>query len=192
VKILIFFYYNQYSGNWFERERYQQRDEPEADCLRSQYVWNFINNTFAITREGYDIANDEVFNRNASGVLAFPDVPRQQREGLLNITYYGDMQADEANYFILASDYYSFAVGWGCQDIDDNQSREFAWVLTRQAELNPEIPDDADTLARIETYIDRHLDRNLFRWTLQSDEECFNRENAEGRRLRKQFSKKKN
>lgn len=72
------------------------------------------------------------------------------------------------NYYVIATDYFQYAVGWGCEDIEvegEAASREFAWVLSR----TPELPDDPVVLARIESYVDRYLDRQFLRWTIQSE-----------------------
>lgn len=78
----------QYSGAWFEIGRYQQRDEPEADCLSSSYSWGFISRSFQINRNGFDFVTEEFFVRQATALLAFPDA--SPTLGLLNVTYYAD------------------------------------------------------------------------------------------------------
>lgn len=77
----------QYSGVWFEIGRYQQQDEPEADCLSSSYSWLFTTRSFVISRAGYDFVNNATFSRSATALLAFPDA--SPTLGLLNVTYYG-------------------------------------------------------------------------------------------------------
>jgi apolipoprotein D and lipocalin family protein len=69
------------------------------------------------------------------------------------------------NYYVIATDYFQYAVGWACEDLPDNRSREYAWILSR----TPELPDDPVVLARIETYVDRYLDRDFIRWTEQRE-----------------------
>jgi lipocalin len=169
----------QYSGTWFERERYQQEDEMEADCLTSRYSWGFISRSFDIERTGFVFNTSTIFSRQATALLSFPDAG--SRIGMMNVTYYADREADEVNYYVLGTDYFNYVVGWGCENLEDDQSREFAWVLTRLPELDEE--RDAQVLARIETYIDRHLDRQFLRWTVQDEVRCFE-ELEENRRTR--------
>lgn len=74
------------------------------------------------------------------------------------------------NYYVLGTDYFQYAVGWACEDLetedeDEFSSREFAWVLSR----TPELPDDPNMRARIETYVDKFLDRRHMRWTEQRE-----------------------
>lgn len=77
-----------YSGTWFEIGRYQQQNEPEADCLASHYSWGFITRSFRITRDAIDFNTGITISREATALLAFPDAP--VRMGLLNVTYYDD------------------------------------------------------------------------------------------------------
>lgn len=78
-----------YAGQWFEIERYQQRDEIEADCLSNRYTWGFISRSFLINRDGFDFVINIPHNREATGFLAHPnDNPIL---GLLNVTYSQDI-----------------------------------------------------------------------------------------------------
>lgn len=79
-----------YSGTWFEIGRYQQQNEPEADCMASHYSWNFRNNSFSIVRDGIDFNTTLLFNRVAHALLAFPEPALADRLGLMNVTYYAD------------------------------------------------------------------------------------------------------
>lgn len=80
--------YFQYSGTWFEVQRYQQREEAEADCVSSIYTWLFISRRFEISRVGFDFVAEEDFSRSATALLSFPDA--DPTLGLLNVTYYAD------------------------------------------------------------------------------------------------------
>lgn len=141
--------------------RYQQQDEPLVDCMSSQYSWGFISRSFRIDRTGRDFFEDELFERTATALLAFPD--ETSRRGLLNVTYYADREADETNYYVIATDYFQYAVGWACEDISENESREFAWVLSR----TPDLPESHE--ARVTALIDLHFDTTLLRHTTQDE-----------------------
>lgn len=88
-----------YSGTWFEIGRYQQQNEPEADCLASHYSWGFITRSFRITREGIDFNTGIIFSREAAALLAFPDA--SVRMGLLNVTYYDDRGTQHSPFVII-------------------------------------------------------------------------------------------
>lgn len=93
---------------------------------------------------------------------------------MLNVTYDDRQEGDDVNYYILGTDYYSYAITWGCENLPNDQSREYVWILTRIPELNPELPEDAQTLSRIESYIDTHLDRDFLEFTNQTEALCNN------------------
>lgn len=63
---------------------------------------------------------------------------------------------------MLATDYFQYALGWGCEDISATQSREFAWVISR----TPELPDTYRE--RVNNYIDQFLDTSFIRDTNQT------------------------
>lgn len=153
-----------YTGIWFEVRRYQQDNEAPADCMTSSYTWSFIRRAFDIRRTGIDLEARTLFTREAEALLAFPE--DDVRRGILNVTYYADREADQANYYVIGTDYYQYVVGWGCEDIDEDQSREFAWVHSR----TPDLPEEYEE--RVNEYIEQFLDADLFRVTEQSDEVC--------------------
>lgn len=153
-----------YTGIWFEVRRYQQDNEAPADCMTSSYTWSFIRRAFDIRRTGIDLEARTLFTREAEALLAFPE--DDVRRGILNVTYYADREADQANYYVIGTDYYQYVVGWGCEDIDEDQSREFAWVHSR----TPELPKEYEE--RVNEYIEQFLDADLFRVTEQADEVC--------------------
>jgi lipocalin len=113
---LIYLKNFQYSGSWFEIARYQQQDEPETDCMVSRYSWGFISRSFQIDRNGRDFLREEPFTREANALIAFPD--ERPLRGMMNVTYYGNSRADEVNYYIIATDYFQYSVGWACENLE--------------------------------------------------------------------------
>lgn len=73
--------------------------------------------------------------------------------------------ANEVNYYIIATDYFQYAVGWACENLGLNQSREFAWVLSR----TPEWPLNSTYEARVANLTSLHFDAELMRSTQQSE-----------------------
>lgn len=116
--------------------------------------------------EENNVANVSLVYRSARGHLSYPDAT--PRVGMLNVTY-DDRDDGDVNYYILGTDYYNYAITWGCENLENDQSREYAWILTRMPSLDPEDPRDAEVLARIETYVEQYLDRNFFETTEQGE-----------------------
>lgn len=131
--------------------------------MSSSYTWGFITRTFRIERAGKDFNSDEIFERSATALLAFPD--ESPLRGMLNVTYYQDREATGVNYYVIATDYFQYAVGWACEDIGTNESREFAWLLSR----TPQLPANSTYQARIDSLVDLHFDEELIRRTEQSE-----------------------
>lgn len=73
------------------------------------------------------------------------------------------LAADETNYYVLATDCFQYAIIWACENLEDDQSREFAWFMSR----TPLLPEAYRE--RVETYKDRFFDRHFLRSTEQAD-----------------------
>lgn len=52
---------------------------------------------------------------------------------------------------------------WACEDLEEERSREFGWVLSR----TPELPETH--VERVDNLIDEHFDRRFIRMTQQND-----------------------
>lgn len=71
-----------------------------------------------------------------------------------------------SNYWILSTDYDNYSIVYYCENIDNNKSKEFAWLISRQPQLNQAVKATADGL------IDTHFDRSKMYQTEQSGERC--------------------
>lgn len=99
------------------------------------------------------------------------------------ILYCFQIAAQGTNYYVLGTDYFQYAVVWACEDLEDDQSREYAWVMSR----TPILPDAYEE--RVLDYKLRFFDLDLFRPTDQDIFSCFDAQNNE---LRKKLSFTKN
>lgn len=75
-----------------------------------------------------------------------------------------------SNYWVLSTDYDNYSIVYFCMNVEDNKSREFAWLLSRQPQLSPAVKATADSL------IDAHFDRSKMYQAEQSAERCDPRE----------------
>ena len=64
---------------------------------------------------------------------------------------------------IIATDYFQYSVMWSCLDLDDDQSIESFWVLSRSLQISTSIR------ARVDGLIDLYVDRDFIRQTEQND-----------------------
>lgn len=79
---------------------------------------------------------------------------------------YHILAANVSNYWILSTDYDNYSIVYYCINADENKSREFAWLLSREPQLNPAVKSTADGL------IDAHFDRSKMFQAEQSAERC--------------------
>jgi apolipoprotein D and lipocalin family protein len=80
---------------------------------------------------------------------------------------------NEANYLVLSTDYDNYSIVYYCKNIEENKSSQFAWLLSRQSELNKMSPA---ALATANGLIDTHFDRSVMHQAVQSSEQCDPRE----------------
>lgn len=66
---------------------------------------------------------------------------------------------------IVFIDYFQYSVVWGCSNLPENRSMESFWILSR----TPQLPENAVLNARIESLVDRYVDRENIRFTEQND-----------------------
>lgn len=77
---------------------------------------------------------------------------------------------NESNYWILSTDYDNYSIVYYCKNTEDNKSMEFAWVLSRQTQLNEAVR------ANVNGLMDTHFDRSAMHQSEQSAESCDPRE----------------
>lgn len=72
-------------------------------------------------------------------------------------------QSTNLIYQIISTDYFQYSVIWSCLDLDDDQSIESFWVMSRTQEINQNLRNRVDRL------IDLYVDRDFIRQTIQND-----------------------
>lgn len=74
-------------------------------------------------------------------------------------------EANEQQFYVLSTDYNTFAVGWGCEDLADNKSRELQFIRSR----TPKFPPTADFLYEIADLANAFLNKTFTHWNEQSE-----------------------
>lgn len=67
-----------------------------------------------------------------------------------------------ANYWVLGTDYDSYAVVWGCFGVGTTLRAESAWILSRTPTLTPQAE------AEVQRYVDLYLSEEDLRPTVQN------------------------
>ncbi|KAI8424832.1 hypothetical protein MSG28_006760 [Choristoneura fumiferana] len=151
-----------YLGRWFEIAKYPQRDQ-EGECSRAHYS------------EGQgdapvDVLNTIVNNRTLETQEGTAVIASTDGSGLLRVTFIleNDVVA-EANYYVLETDYTSFALVYSCRDLENGDSEVFSWKLSRQ----PTLSSEANNIISEVISNTRGLLEEYYEPTSQSDEDCF-------------------
>ena len=150
------------AGVWYDVLRYDASFSRGCDCGFANYDLK-EDNTVGVRNCCKRLPNTTLSCSLGSAVLSEPEhVPL---EGKLNVAF-GNRPATISNYWILSTDYDNYSIVYFCMNVEDNKSREFAWLLSRDPQLQPAVKTTAEAL------IDAHFDRSKMYQAEQSAERC--------------------
>ncbi|KXJ74932.1 hypothetical protein RP20_CCG012696 [Aedes albopictus] len=144
-----------YLGLWYEVSRYEQTFQRNGECVTAEYSLNEdgsvrVQNRMLVPPSG---KFDEDIGR---AVISFPEESPLQAK--LNVSF-GGMPPIKSNYWVLDTDYTSFAFVWSCFPVSDTIKGENYWLLSRTVELPATVQERVDELT------DAHLIRRHIRQT---------------------------
>ncbi|XP_058448744.1 lazarillo protein-like [Malaya genurostris] len=151
----------QYMGIWYEIQRYENVNQPNADCVTAQYTLDPTTLEVAILNSMKQLPNQTPLTSQARAILA-----SSNGEAKLKMRYDSTPATSaDLDYWILATDYREYAVVWSCRPNGVN-SIESAWVLSR----NPTLESTALVLAN--NVVAANLAKDSFRSTQQGSDYC--------------------
>ncbi|KAG5681844.1 hypothetical protein PVAND_011252 [Polypedilum vanderplanki] len=153
---------NFYTGIWFEIERYEQRFQVDADCVRAEYTFN-ADGSIRVGNSAFRISTEESLEDVGRAVLSFPDeIPLR---AMLNVTFGGDL-INRSNYWVLSTDYSDYAFVVSCINLPASRSSESYWLLSRSTTISTAARNRANDL------IEKFIDRSRIRVTNQDNTAC--------------------
>ncbi|CAH4038096.1 unnamed protein product [Pieris brassicae] len=148
-----------YLGNWIEVASYPQRFQ-NGDCARAYYT-----STDGVV---VNVMNTQVINRSLDVAYATARVASNDSTGVLDVTFTMPVSIT-SNYYILATDYESYALVYSCRNLENGKRQVGSWKLRRGKMLSQEaeaIMDDV--ISNTEGLIQRN-----YKSTSQTEDACF-------------------
>ncbi|XP_038206911.1 uncharacterized protein LOC119828740 [Zerene cesonia] len=144
----------EFQGEWVLIQTYFS-ERQSGTCNRAQY---------ALSGNGLTVVNSHVVNQNRLSVSGTATSPSGDGKLVVNI---GSNPA--VDYWILGTNYESYALAYSCQNLDNNRQRVWSWKLSRTTSLRDE---DAQAINSLMSNVDV-LDQRYFQNADQSDAACF-------------------
>ncbi|KAL7286283.1 hypothetical protein TKK_0019459 [Trichogramma kaykai] len=114
----------QYLGKWYEAERYFALFEVGGKCVTATYTLN-PNGTVSVENRQIN-----TLTGNPSSIVGHATLKNDNR-AQLSVVFPSLPVSFDAPYWILDTDYTSYAVVWSCNDFRVFSTRN-AWILTRE------------------------------------------------------------
>ncbi|KAJ8723730.1 hypothetical protein PYW07_007710 [Mythimna separata] len=147
-------------GQWYEIARYPQ---PAQTGQCSRPVFGEVSNSGTVT-----IVNTQVTDE-ALGEI-FGEATAIGNDGQIEVTFQIGEETRTAKYYVLGTDYQSYALLYSCVTIENgNRRRVGSWKLSRTTELS-QTADDAIDVIVSDT---QGLIQNYYQETSQTDAACF-------------------
>ncbi|CAH0728579.1 unnamed protein product, partial [Brenthis ino] len=155
-----------YLGRWRLIESYYQESQ-DGSCNEATYTLNADNSTVSVY-------NTQVLDQQLSTITGSARAASDDGSGKLLVTFPGTPA--EADYWVLDTDYNSFALVYSCRNLTGNQRRIYSWKLSRTRELS------ADANTRINSVMNsvNVLNQRYFARIEHSDSTCFYYPEADG------------
>ncbi|XP_044746729.1 apolipoprotein D-like [Coccinella septempunctata] len=122
---------NKYTGRWFEAEKYFANFELGKKCIFADYSL-FENGTMKVLNQDININTHKKSSIEGNARPAGDD-----KEGKLLVNFPRRGVRVDAPYWVLETDYDSYAVVWACSEYP-MVSTKYAWILTRKRDPSEE------------------------------------------------------
>ncbi|XP_045502895.1 uncharacterized protein LOC123699891 [Colias croceus] len=145
---------DQFQGQWVLIQTYYA-ERQSGTCNRARYTLN--GNVL-------NVENSHVVNQNRLSVSGTATSPNGDGKLVVNIG-----SNPPVNYWILGTNYNSYALAYSCENLDSQTRRVWSWKLSRTTSLSDE---DNQAITNLMRDVDV-LDQGYFQNADQSDAACF-------------------
>ncbi|XP_022123845.2 uncharacterized protein LOC110999209 [Pieris rapae] len=146
---------SRFSGEWRLIASYYN-ERQSGGCNHA--IYTVQSNRLAI--ENRHVLNRELLTTSGTAVFA-----SSEENGKLRVT----VGSNTRDFWIITTDYESYALAYSCENLANNQQRIYSWKLSRENKLS------AQATTNIDTFVNQIsvLDNNLYIATDQSSRACF-------------------
>ncbi|KAJ8714188.1 hypothetical protein PYW08_007808 [Mythimna loreyi] len=149
-----------FTGQWYEIARYPQ---PAQTGQCSRPVFGEVSNSGTVT-----IVNSQVTDEALSKI--FGEATVTGNDGQIEVTFKVGEETRTAKYYVLATDYQSYALLYSCVTIENgNRRRVGSWKLSRTTELSQVANNAIDSIVSST----QGLRQSFYQETSQTDAACF-------------------
>ncbi|RVE53897.1 hypothetical protein evm_001559 [Chilo suppressalis] len=148
---------NAYLGLWRSVQTYQSEFQ-NGTCIQATYI---------PSEEGVIVYNTQVINQTLDTINGTAVVGSTDGSGLLLVSF--PTTPVPARYYVLATDYISYALVYSCRNLDSERRQVWSWKLSRDRELS------ATANVAINAVMDtiNVLDNRYFEHVPQTQDACF-------------------
>jgi lipocalin len=136
-------------------ERIDNPFQANGECVIAFYRAEEDGSVFV--RNAQVQQDGSIYSEEGFAVLAYPEIGN----GVLNVTF-PTQPILHPNYFILDTDYTSYAIVWNCLQISSAIKSESVWIFQRNDRRQPTRP------VSVQAIIDKHFSSFEFRPTYQA------------------------
>ncbi|XP_050551207.1 uncharacterized protein LOC118275267 isoform X6 [Spodoptera frugiperda] len=116
-----------YAGRWRLIESYGSEFQG-GTCNVVEYTLQSENS--------FNVINSQVVNENLESITATASVASNDGSGHLRLSF--PNRDEYFDFYVLDTNYWSYAIGYGCVNLANHQRRIYSWKLSRTDTLSPE------------------------------------------------------
>ncbi|XP_072929716.1 uncharacterized protein [Epargyreus clarus] len=149
-----------YLGRWFEIASYPETFQI-GECSRAEYIAD---------GDTVRVVNSQVINKKLDIMIGSAVVASDDGSGLLNVSFaFDNGNVNFANYYVLDTDYTSFALVYSCRNLENNTRQVSSWKLSRTRTLG----NEANTIIDRIVANTQGLLEDYYSPTRQDEDACF-------------------